>query len=128
MCHLITGKPYHNHMVARALAKHEKSTAQDSYLGVCNNLPVAMGYGTKFGGTQTVDLLTTKLLCNSVISAAPGDKFMMLDLKDFYLNNPMERPELLRMKNEPFLQNIIDHYNLKDKVDEKSILLYLERV
>ena len=69
-----------------------------------NNLTVPMDYGT-----PTADLLTVKLLLNSVIST-PGAKFMTLDLKHFYLNTPMERPEFLRMKIDHFPQDVIDHY------------------
>jgi hypothetical protein len=43
-------------------------------------------------GTPTADLLTVKLLLNSVIST-PNAKFMTLDLKDFYLMTPMKRYE-----------------------------------
>ncbi len=39
-------------------------------------------------GTSTANLLTVKLLINSTISTA-GAKFMTIDIKDFYLNNPM---------------------------------------
>ena len=67
----------------------------------------------------TADLMTVKLLLNSVIST-PGAKFVTLDIKDFYLNTPMEEPEFLCMKIEYFPQDIIDHYNLKDNVDEKG--------
>ena len=47
----------------------------------------------------------------------------MLDLKDFYLNTPMERPEFLRLKIDHFPRDVIDHYSLKDKVDAKGHLL-----
>ena len=72
-------------------------------------------------GTPTASLLTVKLLLNSVIST-PGAKFMCLDLKDFYLNTPMERPEYLRLRYAHFPQDVIDHYQLKDKVDPKGYL------
>ncbi len=36
-------------------------------------------------GTPTANLLTIKILINSIISAA-GTKFMTMDIKDFYLN------------------------------------------
>jgi hypothetical protein len=39
--------------------------------------------------TKTADLPTVKTLLNSVIST-PGARFMTGDLKDFYLNTPME--------------------------------------
>ena len=48
-------------------------------------------------GTPTASLLTVKMLLNSVISTK-GANFMTLDIKDFYLNTPMDRPEYMRMK------------------------------
>ena len=56
--------------------------------------------------TPAANLLTVKLLLNSVIST-PGAKFLGLDLKDFYLNIPMDRPEFLRMKSENFAEDVI---------------------
>ena len=43
-------------------------------------------------GTSTVDLLTVKLLLNSIVST-PGAKLLTIDIKDFYLNTPMGRLE-----------------------------------
>eukprot|EP00804_Cyclotella_cryptica_P019885 CCRYP_007803-RA/>CCRYP_007803-RA protein AED:0.34 eAED:0.24 QI:0/0/0/1/0/0.66/3/0/610 len=48
-------------------------------------------------GTPTADMLTTKILLNSVISTI-GARFMTIDIKDFYLNTPMVRPEYMRLK------------------------------
>ena len=70
-------------------------------------------------GTPTADLLTVKLLLNSVIST-PNSKFMTLDLKDFYLMTPMTRYEYFRMKIELFPQDIIDEYDLTNKVDHNG--------
>ena len=47
---------------------------------------------------------------------------MTLDIKDFYLNTPMDRPEYLRMKIANFPEDVIEHYKLKDKVDDKGNL------
>jgi hypothetical protein len=41
-------------------------------------------------GTPTTNLLTAKILINSIISTA-GTKFMTMDIKDFYLNTPVAR-------------------------------------
>ena len=49
-------------------------------------------------GTPTADLLTVKLLLNSVVSTA-GAEFMTLDIKNFYLCTPLERYEYLRMSS-----------------------------
>ena len=43
-------------------------------------------------GTPTADLLTVKLLFNSIIST-PNAKFMSIDIKDFYLCIQMKRYE-----------------------------------
>ena len=67
-------------------------------------------------GTPTADLLTVKLLFNSIIST-PHAKFMTIDIKDFYLNTPMERHEYFRMKLDLFPPDIVEEYGLHDKVD-----------
>ena len=67
-------------------------------------------------GTPTADLLTVKLLFNSIIST-PNAKFMSIDIKDFYLKTPMERYEYFRMKLELFPEDIIEDYDLRNKVD-----------
>ncbi len=71
-------------------------------------------------GTPTVDLLTVKLMLNSIIST-PNAKFMTIDLKDFYLLTPMNRYEYFRMKIDLFPQDVIDEYGLKSKVDAKGM-------
>jgi hypothetical protein len=44
--------------------------------------------------TKKADLTTAKLLFNSVFSI-PGARFAAFDIKNFYLNNPMERYEYM---------------------------------
>jgi hypothetical protein len=58
-------------------------------------------------GTPTADLPPVKLLLNSIIST-PNAKFMMLDLKDFYLMTPMKCYKYFQMKLELFPQDVID--------------------
>ena len=70
-------------------------------------------------GTPTADLLTVKLLLNSIISTKNA-KFMTLDIKDFYLMTPMKRYEYFRMKLDLFPQDIIDEYDLTNKVDQNG--------
>ena len=67
-------------------------------------------------GTPTADLITVKLLLNSIISTANA-KFMTIDIKDFYLMTPMKRYKYFRMKIDLFPQDIIEEFNLMDKVD-----------
>ena len=65
-------------------------------------------------GTPTADLLLAKILFNSVISTK-GAKFMTLDIKDFYLNTPLERYEYVKIALVDIPQDIIDEYGLMEK-------------
>ncbi len=67
-------------------------------------------------GTPTADILTIKLLFNSVISM-PNAKFMTINIKEFCLMTPMDHYEYFRMKLKLFPQDIIDKYTLHDKVN-----------
>ncbi len=67
-------------------------------------------------GTPTADLITVKLMFNSIILTLNA-KFMTIDIKDFYLMTPMDCFEYFRMKLELFPQDIIEEYGLHDKVD-----------
>ena len=42
----------------------------------------------------------------------------MVDIKDFYLNTPMKRPEYMRLKITDIPDEIIDEYNLREIVDD----------
>jgi hypothetical protein len=46
--------------------------------------------------TKTADLTTVKVFFNSIIST-PNARFMTADLKDFYLETPMEEFEYMRI-------------------------------
>ena len=70
-------------------------------------------------GTPTADLLTVKLFLNSIIPT-PHAKFMTLNLKDFYLMTPMTRYEYFQMKLELFPHDIINKYDLTNKVDHSG--------
>jgi hypothetical protein len=54
-----------------------------------------------------------KMIMNSVISTK-GARCMMIDLKDFYLNTPMKRPEYMRLKLNDIPEEIIVQYKLRD--------------
>ena len=58
-------------------------------------------------GTPTADMLTVKLLLNSVISTK-GAKVMSIDIKNFYLNTPMARYKYMRLKIAELPQDFID--------------------
>ncbi len=63
-------------------------------------------------GTPTANLLTVKLLINSIIST-PGAKFMMMDIKDFYSNTPVKCFKYMWLKILDMPEDVIKHYNLQ---------------
>lgn len=75
-------------------------------------------------GTPTADMLLVKLLFNSIISTKNA-KFMSLDIKDFYLNTPMERYEYMRIKITDIPDDIIKQHGLDKKVS-KDGYVYVE--
>ncbi len=65
----------------------------------------------------TSDLTTAKILFNSVIST-PGATFHGGDIKNFYLNTPMDRPEYMKLKFDLIPDEIVKHYKLRDYVED----------
>ena len=92
--------------------KNEVNRTRLTYGGSSLEIPIDCG-------TPTADLLTVKLLLNSVISTK-GARFMCIDIKDFYLNTPLDRPEYLKMKLDTFPPDVVEHYDLKNKADAKG--------
>ena len=62
-------------------------------------------------GTPTADLLTVKLLLNSVVST-PNAMFMTMDIKFFHLNNPLKQYEYLRLKIDNIPEDVQLQYKL----------------
>ena len=85
-------------------------------VGVSNTV-TAIDYGT-----PTANLLTVKLLFNSVV-LTPGANFLGLDLKYFNLNTPMDRPKFLQMKLDNFSDDVIKMYNLMDMFAAKGFII-----
>jgi hypothetical protein len=54
--------------------------------------------------------MTVKMHLNSVISTK-GAQYCTIDLKDFYLNTPMERPEYMRMKLSNLPHDFVNMYD-----------------
>jgi hypothetical protein len=59
-------------------------------------------------GTPPTNLLTIKLLLNSIISI-PKAKFMTMDIKDFYLNTPMARYKYMQLRLVDIPEDVITH-------------------
>ena len=73
--------------------------------------------------TRTADMLTSKLMWNSVIST-PGARYAGMDIKNFYLGTPMEEYEYMKMPLKMFPDHIKRQYNLMKH--EKGGYVYLE--
>jgi len=71
--------------------------------------------------TPNADLVTTKLLFNSVISTKNA-KFLGIDLKDFYLNTPMNRYKYTFIPVTMIPPEIMEEYKLKDLVHNGMVL------
>ena len=61
--------------------------------------------------TPTGSLELVKLIINSVRSR-PGAKFACFDVKNFYLDTPLEEPEYVRIKLTYIQQELLDEYTL----------------
>ena len=64
--------------------------------------------------TPTSELTTSKQHCNSII-LTPVNKYLVFNIKNFYLNNPMFNYEYYKIALSLISQDIIDKYNLMDK-------------
>ena len=76
--------------------------------------------------TKTADLTTSKIIINSTIST-PGARFMGIDIKDFYLNNPMGRYEYMRIPISQIPQKIIDLYNLTPLIHNGAVYVEIRK-
>jgi hypothetical protein len=63
--------------------------------------------------TPTIDMITFKFHLNSIISTK-NTCYCTIDLKDFYLNTPMDQPEYMRMKISNLPPDFIKAYNLNN--------------
>ena len=72
--------------------------------------------------TRTADITTSKVMRNSVI-ITPGAKYECADVKEFYLMTPLDRFEYMQMRISLIPQELIDLYDLGDKLkyDSKGV-------
>jgi hypothetical protein len=64
--------------------------------------------------THTANRISAKNMWNSVIST-PGAKFGGADIKNMYLETPLDQYEYMQMPLKLYSDDIIDHYNLREK-------------
>jgi len=76
--------------------------------------------------TPTADLSTIKMLWNSVIST-PGARYVTMDLKNFYLNTPMEHFQYMKLPIKTIPDEIIEKYNLKEIVNEGQVYCQIRK-
>jgi len=76
--------------------------------------------------TKTAELTSTKILINSVLST-PGAKFMTCDIKDFYLNTPMDKFEYMRIPVRDIPATIMDQYNLFDLIHNDHVYVEIRK-
>jgi hypothetical protein len=76
--------------------------------------------------TRTAGLTTAKILFNSVVSTKNA-KFCTMDIKDFYLNTPMDRYEYMRIPIDIIPEDIFEYYNLKDLVHNGSVTVEIRK-
>ncbi|MCK7513578.1 MAG: hypothetical protein MZV70_62525 [Desulfobacterales bacterium] len=76
--------------------------------------------------TKTADLPTVKLLLNSIIST-PDARFMTGDLKDFYLNTPMDEYEYMRIPVSIIPPSIMTEYALAPLIHHDNVYVEIRR-
>jgi hypothetical protein len=76
--------------------------------------------------TCSADLTTSKCLWNSTISTE-GDKYMCLDVKNFYLGTPMDSFEYMRIPIKLIPQEIIAEYNLIYLVSDGHVYVEVQK-
>lgn len=86
----------------------EKSETHRTRITIGGNL---IDYPDKTN-TPTAELTTIKILFNSIISTK-GANFFTIDIKNFYLQHPLDRPEYLQILFYLLPDEVKKHYNLK---------------
>ena len=76
--------------------------------------------------TRTADLITSKILWNSVLSTQ-NSKYMCLDIKNMYLATPMERYEYMRIPVSLIPEEFMIAYNLHNKTKNGYIYMEIRR-
>jgi hypothetical protein len=76
--------------------------------------------------TRTADLTSSKMLWNSTIST-PGARFVTSDVKNFYLETPMDRFEYMEMPIKLIPQEIINLYKLQSNVKEGYVYMEIRK-
>jgi hypothetical protein len=76
--------------------------------------------------TKTADLATAKILLNSVMSTQ-GARFCTFDIKDFYLNTPMERYKCMRIPIQKIPPAIFEQNNLQELLHNDQVYVKIRK-
>jgi Reverse transcriptase (RNA-dependent DNA polymerase) len=76
--------------------------------------------------TRTAELETTKILFNSVVST-PNARFCTMDITNFYLNTPLDRPEYLRIPISLIPEEIMREYNLHKLSKDGNVMARINK-
>jgi hypothetical protein len=76
--------------------------------------------------TSGADITTAKLVWNSVIST-DNAQFMGMDIKNFYLNTPMDHPEYMRIHLRHIPDEIIEEYGLLELAHEGFVYVEINK-
>ena len=76
--------------------------------------------------TPTADLTTVKTHLNSVLST-PDAKYMTIDIKDFYLNTPMDQYEYMWIPTKFIPADIMTQYQLADLVHNNMVMVEIRK-
>jgi hypothetical protein len=76
--------------------------------------------------TRTAGLTTVKILINSVISTL-GAKFLVIDIKNFYLNTPLGRFEYMVINLSSLPQEMIDKYDLIALAQDGKVYIEIQK-
>jgi len=76
--------------------------------------------------TKTAQLTTAKIMLNSVLSTKAA-KFGTADIKDFYLNTPMECYKYMAIPIKDIPETIIKQYNLQEKEHNGNVYVKIRK-
>ena len=76
--------------------------------------------------TKVANLITVKCLINHTIST-PGAHAACIDIRDFYLNNPLPSPEFVRFHADTIPKEIWDQYDLDAYVDNEWLYARVDK-
>jgi hypothetical protein len=76
--------------------------------------------------TPTTDMLTAKLLFNSVLSTLKA-KFSCFNISNFYLNTPMERYEYICIPTWAIPKQVMTEYKLHNLIRKDHVLVEIHK-